>query len=131
MHIDIDGSDFELQALRTKRAAQEFENRMPAIIRRAAMIVKREVQIRMPKKTGRAAASWGNVPAPFPAELGDGVWSVEDDGWTVIQGSNVEYVPALNEGHSTQAPAGFIDAEAVEGREVLEESINALIASLL
>ena len=73
-----------------------------------------EVRIKrdMPVDTGRARASWGhwdssaNSPDSTPA---DAHYEETDAGLTITQGSNVPYIEQLNEGHSQQAPAGFID----------------------
>ena len=73
-----------------------------------------EVRIKrdMPVDTGRARASWGhwdssaNSPDSTPA---DAHYEETDAGLTITQGSNAPYIEQLNEGHSQQAPAGFID----------------------
>ena len=89
-------------------------------VREVAFTAKRNVQVMMPVDTGRARASWGNVPAPAPAQPDDGIWEEADDGLTITQGTNVEYVQALNEGSSKQAPAGFIDVVALLARDALD-----------
>lgn len=82
---------------------------------------ERYIKIRMPVDTGRARASWGHASAP--AEPGDGVWVENEEELSIEQGSNLEYIGALNEGSSQQAPAGFIDAE-------IERAINDFIRGL-
>jgi hypothetical protein len=50
---------------------------------------------------GRARSSWGHG--------NESIWREVDGGLSIEQGSNVVYIEPLNRGHSTQAPAGFID----------------------
>jgi hypothetical protein len=59
------------------------------------------------------------------------VWQVEDDGLSVLQGSNVVYIERLNEGHSQQAPAGFIDAGAEDARDMLIESMTDVAVNVM
>jgi len=114
---EVDLAAAEL-ALGAEKVAQVLATEIMAQALRTVARVKRE----MPIDTGRARASWGSPSEAF--EPGDAVWQVEDNGQTVIQGSNVEYVPGLNEGHSKQAPAGFIDAAAADA----DEEVNRRIA---
>lgn len=84
----------------------------------------------MPVRTGRARSSWGmwtpgTMVLPNPdAKASDAVWEVENEGKSIRQGSDVDYIPRLNEGSSRQAPAGFIDAIALLMLEDLEKSIG-------
>ena len=89
-------------------------------VRIVSFSVERGVKRRMPVDTGRARASWGH---DTPPGQGEGIWEESNDGLTIKQGSRVEYIGELNEGHRQQAPAGFIDAEAKRGEEELIEGI--------
>lgn len=74
-------------------------------IRNTALWGKRQVKLQMPVDTGAARASWG-------ARGEAGIWYEQDNGTTHVQGSRLPYIQRLNEGWSTQAPAGFIDVIA-------------------
>jgi hypothetical protein len=83
---------------------------------------ERFIKIRMPKDTGRAAASWGHSTAP--ASPADGIWEEQPEALAITQGSRVPYIEQLNEGSSRQAPAGFIDAEERRATAKLEAGIE-------
>lgn len=87
-----------------------------------AFQVERTVKIEMPKATGRAAGSWGH-PTSTEVRTGDSVWIESDGGMTIEEGTNVEYVEALNDGWSRQASAGFIDAIARRAQGWLEDFV--------
>lgn len=108
--IEIDAREIIVAAEWLTTVAATFRDVVKTELMAASLETVERVKREMPVDTGRARASWGSLAGVF--QPGDGVWEVEDDGLTIIQGSNVEYIPALNEGHSKQAPAGFIDAAA-------------------
>ena len=104
---------------------------VPRVVKKHAFVAKRKVKTDMPRDTGRARASWGEpFPSNFNSEPGDGIWEVKDNGWTIEQGFNVEYVPALNAGTSMQAPAGFIDAIKEEVQEDFADELAEVMAGL-
>ena len=77
----------------------------------------------MPVDTGWAQERWG-------WEALGGVWEVSDNGLTIEQGSDIapyEYIIRLNEGSSTQAPAGFIDVAAEDAGRMLENELERMI----
>lgn len=131
MQITIDGHEFDIERRRIESVMRQIGGTISQVVRAESMQAKREVQVAMPVDTGRAKASWGNKPSLTPAQLGDGIWDVKDDGFTIIQGSNVEYVPDLNDGHSAQAPAGFIDAVAVRAKKRFENTLSKALLELL
>ena len=88
--------------------------------------VERDVKTRMPIDTGRARGSWGHPTSPA-VRAGDSVWLESDGGLTIEQGSNVEYIPRLNEGYSKQAAAGFLDAIAAAALGKLERNAERAI----
>jgi len=61
--------------------------------------INRELYRQTPKATGTAARGWQQGPR---SRIGDGVDQV-------IARNPVDYVEYLNQGHSSQAPAGYID----------------------
>lgn len=85
------------------------------VVRAVSLAVEKRVKQEMPVDSGRARASWGHWSAGGSGDGADAVWYETDGGLTITQGSNVVYVPALNDGHSRQAPAGFIDSAALQG----------------
>lgn len=92
-------------------------------VEKASRYAQDLIQAQMPVDTGWAQSRWGE-------EAFGGFWAVEDNGLTIVQGSEIEpyeYIIRLNEGSSRQAPAGFIDAAAEVGGARLEENIDARI----
>lgn len=124
MQITIDGTEFTIEQQNAARVLQGAMDVIRANVRAKSLQAKAGIQLRMPVDTGRAKASWGNVPASPPAFSDDGIWDERDDGATIIQGSKVEYIEYLNEGSSSQAPAGFIDVEASQAQARLETELT-------
>lgn len=92
------------------------------------------VTLKTPVDTGRARAAWGIVfgeptiaPIPegtygapaFPAEI-----QVVDGSQVVYIINALDYIEALEDGHSQQAPAGMVRVTLAE----IELEINAIIA---
>lgn len=127
MKIDIDTSDVE-------RVIADLEQMTPTVRRRAWVAVRvvsfeaeREVKLRMPVNSGRARASWGH--SSLPALPDEGIWEENPGEGSITQGSRVEYIQYLNNGSSTQAPKGFIDAAHRRAERRLEDLINDIEAS--
>lgn len=104
--------------------AEPLDDNMLKAARGAVVETTREtmdrIQREMPVDTGWAQARWG---AP---EFG-GIYIEEENGLTITHGAGIEpfeYIERLNEGSSSQAPAGFIDAAAEAAEIMLEEKIN-------
>ena len=101
-------------------------------VKGASFSVEKRIKLDMPVDFGRARSSWGHwTPADIVkpgsgASAADAVWRVEDGGLTIIQGTNVEYVEALNAGHSRQRAAGFIDRAGLFGQLTLEEELGLI-----
>ncbi len=88
--------------------------------------IQDRVQSEMPVDTGWAQARWG-VP-----EYG-GIWEVSEDGLSITQGASIdpyEYIIRLNEGSSTQAPAGFIDAAGEWGAQQANIGISSKLETV-
>ncbi len=104
-------------------------------VRKVSMSVERRIKSNppqgMPRDTGRASAGWGHwggVPVQnAEAGPGDAVWEETDQGMTITQGTNIEYVEGLNAGHSQQSPAGFIDAAEDAGQRALDREIDEIV----
>lgn len=115
MKVSITGWEAVISEAST--VATQLKQGIKEDVQAEAMEGVRNIKIAMPVDTGRARASWGSPEA-------EGVFFYEDDGMTNVQGTNVEYVQYLNEGHSKQAPAGFIDAEEEARANSLAERIE-------
>ena len=108
--LTLEGFDELLKDAR--RAAKAVTGEAQHILREISFAGEVRIKRDMPVETGRARASWGhwdssaNSPDSTPA---DAYYEETDAGMTITQGSNVPYIEQLNEGHSQQAPAGFID----------------------
>jgi hypothetical protein len=122
MSITIDVREVSLAAAELALGAEKVAQVLRTEIMAQSMRTIARVKTDMPVDTGRARASWGTPGEAH--EAGDAVWRVEDGGLTVVQGSNVEYVPALNDGHSKQQPAGFIDRAAADADEELNRRVS-------
>jgi hypothetical protein len=126
IHIKVEGLE---EARRDfARLGAQAKPKGSRAVRAISFLGERLIKIAMPVDTGRARASWGHwspgdmAQGSEDASSEDAHWAEKDDGLTVEQGSNVEYVPALNAGHSQQAPAGFIDKVAERmARELVKE----------
>lgn len=127
--ITIDVREVDLAAAELRLGAAQVAEVLRTEIRAQALDTVRRVKTEMPVDTGRARASWGTLAGVFQA--GDGIWDEEDGGLTITQGTTVEYVQNLNEGSSSQAPAGFIDTAAVDASEQLQRRIEDAIERLL
>lgn len=117
----VDGADWSRERGFWAGVLSRSRNVLWNSVRRVSFEVERRVKLAMPVDTGRARASWGHSSPP--AGTGDGIWEEDRANLSITQGSRVEYIEALNEGHSRQAPAGFIDAIESEGEELLESLI--------
>ena len=98
----------------------------------ASLALERGIKSDMPVDTGRARASWGHwtpgdiVGSNAEATPGDAVYEVRENNLEIEQGSNVPYIAELNDGHSKQAPAGFIDRRVKIARQVLNERVRQI-----
>lgn len=131
MKLTITSPDLQ----REQQFAAQFSSRLdnevvkPAVLTESTELEEKIVEA-MPVDTGRARSSWGHsrpglmVKENPDFKASDAVWEVLDDGKTIIQGTDVIYVPRLNEGSSRQAPAGFIDAPALLALEDLEKAVG-------
>lgn len=132
MPITIDARELQQEAGRSAdspiRVRQGVVEKVDTVSRRLAMRIKQY----MPVDTGRARAGWGlYTPALLfvgsdknPSSDQDVIWEVDRDEMGITQGTFVPYVVFLNEGTSSQAPAGFIDTAAEMGGTDLENEIT-------
>lgn len=121
MKTSFDGGGFTLEQTFAQALPAKLRSRVWRRIRVVSFNAERRVKLRMPVRTGRARASWGHSSAP--AGLDEGIWEEKPETLTLTQGSRVEYIAQLNEGSSTQAPAGFIDAEERRAVDALADGL--------
>jgi len=120
-----------------ERAGPEAKRKAVGIVKSTSVALERRIKTEMPVLHGRARASWGHWEPGLlvnaqkaNASRTDAHWRVMDDGLTIEQGSNVEYIPALNDGHSKQAPAGFIDKAVMVAQRTLIKAVNEMLKRL-
>lgn len=128
MQIRVDASELRAMRQQAGQWTPELKRRAWKAVRVVAFNGERRLKMRTPVDTGRARASWGHATAP--AGAGDGIWEEDEGNLTLTLGSRVVYMQRLNEGHSRQAPAGFVDAEEQAIRQELEELIADAIEEL-
>lgn len=92
-------------------------------VRGTALIVFGEIVKNTPVDTGRARANWhidiNNVDVSLvePDHMEDtSVVARYKMGDTIFISNNLPYIRPLDEGHSKQAPAGFVDAAIQVGK---------------
>jgi len=119
------------------RADRVTKKRAWLKVRSVALALVRRIKTEMPVDTGRARASWGKwTPGDVQKENADArqedaVWEERAATLTTVQGTNVRYVAKLNEGHSNQAPAGFIDKAATKAAALLVAAIKDLLQDVM
>ena len=120
------------------------------IVKSSSFAVEKKVKQDMPVDMGRARASWGHwtpqnlrggtkkainsAPGSLSGALrkanaglpssADSIWRESADGLSITQGSNVDYIDGLNQGHSRQAPVGFIDRAGLTGQLELDKALG-------
>lgn len=121
-------------ANRIRRRGRQVEEGVNRIVRKVALIADRELVLETPVDTGRARSNWQvSLGSPItsqrePYAPGEGLGKAEGQnaagalaqaqerigkrrtGETVYITNNVDYIGPLNDGTSTQAPAGFVQA---------------------
>lgn len=118
--------EFQAAPAKTKRTAARK-------VREASFGLERRIKSDMPVDEGRARASWGHwssgdvLVGDNQASQADAHWVESDGGLTIEQGTNVDYVDLLNQGHSQQAPAGFIDKAVEIAQRALTNAIARLV----
>lgn len=126
MKITLDFSQLTAEKNRSANAVPQVHKKCVIRVSSKSLQIMESVKRAMPVDTGAARARWGSPGAP------GGIWEVEDDGLSITQGAALEpyeYIIRLNEGSSTQAPAGFLDAiEFKYSMQLVNELINDVIS---
>lgn len=124
--------------------SEKFEVHVHEMVRRVALAVDTAVVVSTPVDTGRARANWqvglGSAPQgslPEPASPGEGATSALTRAQNVVATyrgtgtihiiNNLHYIEALNNGHSRQAPAGFVGIAVVAGIEAVSGARGRLL----
>jgi hypothetical protein len=129
-------SAWKLLAMRSRQAAKLIEDEAKEIVLENAEGLCADIKQAMPVDTGRARAGWGKYTPGMlvrsdpknQSVASDAVWIVSPKGWSIRQGTNVPYTKYLNEGHSQQAPAGFIDSRFAIWRVKMLDRVSRLRA---
>lgn len=122
MKVSFDAGNFNAELAFAQALPPKLRGRVWRRVRVVSFSAERRIKLRMPVDTGRARASWGHSSAPAGAD--EGIWLEQPAELALTQGSTVPYIEQLNEGSSTQAPAGFIDAEQRVGEEQLAKGLE-------
>jgi hypothetical protein len=132
-------------SIRIKNIAEKIPEKAHEIVKKVALAVDQTVVMATPVDTGRARANWqvatGTplsstrdpfVPGQQSSTAGQNTAMALEQGRTVINASkpgteihitnNLAYIGRLNEGHSAQAPAGFVERAIDNGVLTIQTS---------
>lgn len=126
MKLTFEFGEFSKEVQDATTRPQRVRRLVMTRLRIVSFNAERYIKIRMPVDQGTARASWGHSTAP--AGVDDGIWIENEDDLSITQGSKLPYIERLNEGWSTQAPAGFIDAEVQRAIDDFAKGIEDDIA---
>lgn len=130
--------DLKRFAVRIRQVGTAVEENAGKLVRKVALSVDATVVSATPVDTGRARSNWqveigkpakGVLPAFVPGKEGDTVGpntqmalalgaaaiATYKTGETIHLTNNLPYIGALNNGHSAQAPAGFVQTAVLDG----------------
>lgn len=122
-------ADLRQFAGRIRVTGKRVEDNAQALVRKVAVAVDGAVVIATPVDTGRARANWQVAIGATPTGVvdavdksgqaaisqGESVISRYKGGDTVHITNNLPYIGRLNDGHSAQAPAGFVESAVLVG----------------
>jgi len=135
-------------AARLEKAADSIGEQANGIKKKAATVIVRDLVSVTPVDTSRALSNWlatlntpanNSVLAHSPGLRGNtrgtsmstalsnaiAIISRAKPGQPIFLTNNLRYIRALNDGHSKQAPAGFVErAELLGGKTVREAKIK-------
>lgn len=129
--------EFDLQGVNQK-LQQMFDAgvMMEDDLTKYTLEIFKRIVMRTPVKTGRAKNSWHVMPPNTPSDtytysddqgraFDGSLTGISTGPWDAIVGSNVEYMIALEHGHSKQAAHGMVSITLVEMSEALAKTIEA------
>jgi hypothetical protein len=125
----------------SRQAAVITEQNVNQVMRRCALVIDGAVVLATPVDTGRARSNWvvglnlpptGTIPAYSPgkgrsteaantaAAIAHGNQQIDAfrgmrTTSSIYIGNNLDYIGKLNNGHSKQAPAGFVETAVLQG----------------
>lgn len=116
-------------ARRIRALARRMPDNVDKIVKQAAIAVDQAVVLATPVDTGRARGGWQvGLGGPSTEDLGlldqsgaaaiarnNGAILTRRLGQDIFISNNVEYIGFLNEGSSSQAPAGFVELAVQAG----------------
>lgn len=116
-------SNFQDFARRIRLRGRQVEERSGKLLRETALRILTQVVQSTPVDTGRARGNWQvTVDSPVSSEItrldkvggstvasGQANMASARSGNTIYISNNVPYIGRLNEGSSSQAPAGFVE----------------------
>lgn len=128
-------------AKRIRLKGEAVEKNTDEIVRRTALVIDSAVVMRTPVKTGRARANWraqlgsaNGETLPAPASPADGAQQALQEAQAAVAGyqgegaihitNSLPYIKPLNDGHSSQAPAGFIETAVQDGARAVQSARN-------
>ena len=123
--------------------ADNLPTNASTLVKKVAEDVHTHVVVYTPVKTGKARSNWlvtlrEDSSDVIPTHGVEGSISTTlNEGRSVIQNAkkgdsihivnNVDYIGELNEGSSTQAPAGFVQSAVVSAVESIEENVKVIL----
>ena len=130
--------DLKRFAVRIRQLGKNVETNVTTLVRKVALSVDSTVVMGTPVDTGRARSNWqveigkpargvvdvhvpgaeGSTAGPnaqIALALGAAAISTYRGGETIHLTNNLPYIGALNNGHSAQAPAGFVQTAILDG----------------
>lgn len=130
-------ADLKTFAQRIRKIGQRIEQNADVAVRRCALAVDAAVVIATPVDTGRARANWQvevDRPIVTPIEkFSKSGQEAIDQGKEAIARykgghasaavhitNNLPYIGRLNDGHSAQAPAGFVERAVLVGTDAIK-----------
>lgn len=125
-------------AKQIRMRGEAVEKNSQRLVRTVALAVDTKVVLATPVDTGRARANWRAgterptdiLPEPSSKEAGaqealdqarQAVAAYRGEGEIHIS-NNLPYIGALNDGHSSQAPAGFVETATAAGVAVVRSA---------
>jgi hypothetical protein len=119
-----------------KQIGRQLEDMVDLAIRKAIIDLWADLVDNNPVETGRSRAGWivsGSSPSDYVPPEGQNSYDVTQDQATppshaaiYYVTNNVEYISVLNDGHSSQAPAGWIDLAVANFEDHLKQALHAL-----
>ena len=132
--IKVEGADdFHQEVVFSSHASLRMRDEIWEAIVGVAEQAKAEIKRDMPVDTGDARGRWGTpeyvMTRPrYGGAPGQGIWRPDRLNLAHTQGAELspyEYIERLNEGSSTQAPAGFIDSAVERAMDKAEDDYIA------